>query len=64
MRENLRLLPFDFDDDYTPHACAVSNDDPFTRPDYRGKRHSRPVGRVVHKRKPRRARMQWAEVLG
>jgi len=67
MRENLRLLDLDFDDDYVPHACAASNaaatnDDPFMRPDYRSKRNSRPIGRVVHKKKPRRTRVRWVEM--
>ena len=56
MRENMRLLDFDFDDDGVPYSHAITNDDPFMRPDYRGKRNSRPIGRVIHKRKPRRAK--------
>lgn len=66
MRENMRLLDFDFDDDGVPHSHAITNDDPFVRPDYRGKRNSRPMGRVIHKRKPRRAKFGRviAEVVG
>lgn len=60
MRENMRLLEADFDDDGISHCHAVSNDDPFVRPDYRGKRHARPVGRVVHKPKPRRVKASKA----
>lgn len=52
MRDNMRLLDADFDDE--PGHNIQSNDDPFMRPDYRGKKHSRPLGRVVHKRKARR----------
>lgn len=53
-QQNMRLLDLDFDDDHIPHSCAVSNCDPFMRPDYRGKKHTRPVGRVAHKPKLRR----------
>lgn len=56
MRENMRLLDFDFDDDGLPHTHAVSSIDPFARPDHRGKKNTRPQGRVVHKRKPRRTK--------
>lgn len=48
------------DVDHVPAACAACNDDPFTRPDYRGKRNSRPIGRVFHKRRPRVARVDWS----
>ena len=50
-------------DDHVPAACAAGSYDPFIRPDHRGKRKSRPMGRVVHKRKPRLARVQWVEVV-
>jgi hypothetical protein len=63
MHGNMRLLPFDFDDDGLPHTTAVSNCDPFMRPDYRSKKNTRPQGRVVHKRKPRRVRVVWESVV-
>jgi len=60
----MRRLLNDLDDTVGPN-CTCS-DDPFVRPDYRGKKHTRPIGRVVHKRKPRRAKAARviAEVVG
>jgi hypothetical protein len=63
--QNMRLLDADFDDDTVGPNCTC-NDDPFRKPDYRAKKHTRPVGRVVRKRKFSRLKFGriMAEVAG
>jgi hypothetical protein len=49
------------DDEHIPTRCAASSGEPFHKPDYKGKKHSRPHGNKPRLRWVRQSRAQWVE---
>lgn len=61
----MRMRPHLLDDTagHVPAACAAGNREPFQKPDYRGKKHPKPVDRNRARRRwERQPRQMWEAV--